>query len=1065
MTFSNSLPILIILSALLPGLVTFFIHERQVILRRALNLGGNVTCLVLIGLLINGVYSGEVFETRLPLLPAMDLVLHADALSLLFVSLSGLLWFLTSIYAIGYLDGTQNRSRFFGFFSLCVAATLGIALAGNLITFLIFYELLTLTTYPLVVHKGNAASLRAGRIYLAYTMIGGALLLAGVVWLKTLAGSLEFTATGVLSGLPHLDPDHLKIIFVLLLTGLGVKAALVPLHGWLPIAMAAPAPVSALLHAVAVVKAGAFGIIRVVYDVYGIEFTRDLGLTVILGAVAAFTIVYGSILAIYQDDLKKRLAYSTVSQVSYIALGTAIAGPIATIGGMIHLVHQGLMKITLFFCAGNLAETLKVHKVSGLNGVGRRMPLTMTAFTIAALGMIGLPPIAGFVSKWYLGAGALEVDAYWVLVILAISSLLNALYFLPILHAAWFKTSDTKWAVQKTKLETHWMLLLPPVLTAALAVAAGIFASSAISPLSWSELIAAREYGQSIFPNDPSAAFLSSPLGLGWVVLAPLVVAVGVLIPLTRQWSIRLSAFAALPALFVALLASPTTTVLPTLFFGSVLTLDDVSRVILLLAATLWLLAGIYAKGYLANDTRLTRYTLFFLLCMAGSFGLSLSQDLFGFLTFFTLMSLSAYGFVVHTGTEEAFRAGKTYMQWVVIGELLLFAALAGLSSAGNSVQPLWVSSLLLIGFGIKAGLLSTHFWLPRAHPVAPVPASAVLSGLMVKAGLIGWWRFLPLGDEVLLQPGMLLIILGFAGAFWAAIAGWMQRDPKTLLAYSTISQMGVMAAGVGIGLMYPHLWSALSAALLLYVLHHGFAKAALFFSVGIAPIANRGSHLKWWLWFMFLVPVITMIGLPLTSGSIAKATLKISVDGIAWFEWLLSLSAVGTTLLMLRFIELLKQLPVSSRPTSQFTPQIIATCLTVLIILTLGLGVPVMTGIQIIAPTSISMFDAIWPPFIGLLLFIGLYHFRLRIHPVRKPMIQSKPEILENAWKTISDGRTSKLSFEVPLISRIKRNIPSAVEAIIVRISQISIHPGVVLVSLLLCFALMFAVGQAPIK
>ena len=324
----------------------------------------------------------------------------------LFVTLSTVLWLLTTIYAIGYLEGSPHRSRFFGFFSLCVTATVGVALAGNLITFVIFYELLTLATYPLVVHRGTEVARRAGQTYLAYTVSGGALLLLATVWLYTLTGSLEFTPQGFLWRREH--GPVLVIIFALLIAGFGVKAALVPLHGWLPQAMVAPAPVSALLHAVAVVKAGAFGIVRVVYDVFGVEFAASLGVMQPLAWLAAVTIIYGSLRALFQDDLKRRLAFSTVSQVSYIALGVAIVGPIATIGGIVHLVHQGLMKITLFFCAGNLAETLGVHKISEMNGAGRRMPWTMAAFTVGAFGMIGAPPIAGFISKWYLGLGALE---------------------------------------------------------------------------------------------------------------------------------------------------------------------------------------------------------------------------------------------------------------------------------------------------------------------------------------------------------------------------------------------------------------------------------------------------------------------------------------------------------------------------------------------------------------------------------------------------------------------------------------------------------------------------------
>jgi multicomponent Na+:H+ antiporter subunit D len=355
-----------------------------------------------------------------------------------------------------------------------------------------------LATYPLVAHKGTPEAVRGARIYLTYTLAGGVLLLIGAVWLRTLAGPLDFAQRGILADVPGLDPTTLGWIFLLLIGGLGVKAALVPLHGWLPEAMVAPAPVSALLHAVAVVKAGAFGIVRVVYDVYGVEFAADLGLLPMLGAAAAVTILYGSVKALSQDHLKKRLAYSTVSQVSYIALGTAILGPLATVGGVVHLVHQGVMKITLFFAAGNYAETLGIHHVSEMDGVGRRMPGTTLAFTIGALGMIGIPPVAGFVSKWFLGLGAVEAGAAaWVLPVLVASSLLNAAYFLPILYRAWFKSAPAAWPAERLhsgRLEAAGALLWPPLVTAMLALAAGLFAAAPYSPLEWAELIAEREY-------------------------------------------------------------------------------------------------------------------------------------------------------------------------------------------------------------------------------------------------------------------------------------------------------------------------------------------------------------------------------------------------------------------------------------------------------------------------------------------------------------------------------------------------------------------------------------------
>lgn len=496
MNWSIWLPPLVVASSLLPGLIIFFLAEKKVFLRTVLNLTGALAKLLLTGWMLWGVYHGYQYETNVSFLPGLELVLRADPLSLLFVSLSSILWLLTTIYAIGYLEGAPHRSRFFGFFSLCVTSTTGIALSGNFITFLLFYELLTLVTYPLVIHRGTEKARQAGKIYLIYTLSSGALLLLGTMWLYTITDTLDFRPQGILRDLG--DENHLAliVIFVLLIAGLGVKAALVPLHGWLPQAMVAPAPVSALLHAVAVVKAGAFGIVRVVYDIFGVDFAAELGVTGPLAVVAAVTIIYGSLRALFQDNLKRRLAFSTVSQVSYIILGVAIAGPVASIGGIVHLVHQGLMKITLFFCAGNLAETLGVHKIREMNGAGRRMPWSMAAFTIGAFGMIGTPPIAGFISKWYLGLGALEAGQYWVISVLIGSSLLNAAYFLPVLHRIWFREPPDAWPAERNfgNKETAWALLLPPVVTALLALLAGLMASAWFSPLGWVQFIAQREF-------------------------------------------------------------------------------------------------------------------------------------------------------------------------------------------------------------------------------------------------------------------------------------------------------------------------------------------------------------------------------------------------------------------------------------------------------------------------------------------------------------------------------------------------------------------------------------------
>ena len=487
----------ILLSSFVTGVVIFFLKEEQHRLRTWLNLLGAGVKLILVAALLQGIYQGQTYSFAFEFLPGIPFALGADANSVLFVTLSSVLWFFTTLYAVGYLEESPHRSRFFGFFSLCVTATTGIALAANLVTFFTFYELLTVATFPLIVHRGTKEALRGGKIYLAYTLIGGAVLLLAVLWLHSLAGPVVFKEGGVIHALATDHRGALQGIFLLFMIGFGVKAAIVPLHGWLPKAMVAPAPVSALLHAVAVVKAGAFGIVRVVYDVFGVETAASLDVLHPLAIAAGVTIVYGSVRALFQDELKKRLAYSTVSQVSYIVLGVAIFGPAATIGGLVHLVHQGLMKITLFFCAGNYAETLGTHHVSEMDGVGRRMPWTTVAFTIAALGMIGFPLLAGAVSKEYLQLGAEQAGAAWVVWVLTASSLLNAAYFLPILWRSWARAPAGPWPAEHSfgRWETHWMLLLPPLVTAVLVVWAGVFADTPFSPLAWAKLIAAREYG------------------------------------------------------------------------------------------------------------------------------------------------------------------------------------------------------------------------------------------------------------------------------------------------------------------------------------------------------------------------------------------------------------------------------------------------------------------------------------------------------------------------------------------------------------------------------------------
>ena len=371
------------------------------------------------------------------LMAKRPLAFRVEPLGLLFALIASGLWIVNSIYSIGYMRSNRERhqTRFYVCFALAIGAALAIAFAANLLTLFLFYEVLTLITYPLVTHAGTDKARRGGRIYLGILMGTSVLfLLPAIIFTWHVAGTTDFRPGGILPD--NLAPGTLMILLALFMFGIG-KAALMPFHRWLPAAMVAPTPVSALLHAVAVVKAGVFSVVKVLIYVFGLKVLD--GATGWLIGVAAFTILAASVVALNADNLKRRLAYSTVSQLSYIVLSAAVLAPLSLVGAAMHIAAHAVGKITLFFAAGAIYTAAHKTEVSQLDGIGRRMPWTMAAFAIATLSMIGLPPAAGFVSKWYMLSGAFAQAQWVVVVVLLLSTLLNAGYFLPILHRAFFK--------------------------------------------------------------------------------------------------------------------------------------------------------------------------------------------------------------------------------------------------------------------------------------------------------------------------------------------------------------------------------------------------------------------------------------------------------------------------------------------------------------------------------------------------------------------------------------------------------------------------------------------------
>jgi len=398
----------------------------------------------------------------------LTLAFTVEPLGMLFAALASTLWIINSVYSIGYMRGNneQHQTRFYICFAIAISAAIGVAFADNLLTLFLCYELLTLSTYPLVAHKGDQATVRSARVYLGIllgTSIG--LLLPAIIWTYSIAGTLTFTAGGVLAG--KLAGPEVGLLLGLYVFGIG-KAAVMPVHRWLPAAMVAPTPVSALLHAVAVVKAGVFTVTKVIIYVFGVEelFSEPSGGWLLYAA--AFTIVAASVVALRQQNLKRMLAYSTIGQLSYVVMAAAVLTPLSEIGAAVHIVAHAFGKITLFFAAGAIYTASKKTELHQLRGIGARMPWTMAAFTIGALSMIGVPPMAGFVSKWFILAGAFQSDNYVAIFTIILSTVLNAAYFLPVIFAAWFMREPEG---GKDHGEAPWPAVLALSVTAALTLA------------------------------------------------------------------------------------------------------------------------------------------------------------------------------------------------------------------------------------------------------------------------------------------------------------------------------------------------------------------------------------------------------------------------------------------------------------------------------------------------------------------------------------------------------------------------------------------------------------------
>ncbi len=415
----------------------------------------------------------EIVLTLFKIAPGVSIAFKVDGLGMLFALVASSLWIITSMYSIGYMRTLKEhgQTRFVSFFALAISATIGAAFSANLLTLYLFYEILSLATYPLVTHHQDEKSKISGRRYLTFILgTSVALVLPAMLYCYHVTGTLEFSSGGIFA-MGQVSKPALLVLLLMFVFGFA-KAGIMPFHSWLPAAMVAPTPVSALLHAVAVVKVGVFSIVRVITGIFGVDLLAHFNLGIIIASIAATTILISSCIALSQDELKRRLAFSTISQLSYIIFGVALLTPMGLLGGVIHIAMHAFGKITLFFCAGAIYVATGKKYISQMKGLGKKMPITFTAFFIGALGVIGLPPSGGFYSKWYLLIGTLQSEYKILMAVLLVSSFLNAFYFLPIIYQAFFSNdpdvSDTK-DVIAIKEAPLWCVV-PLIITAVISV-------------------------------------------------------------------------------------------------------------------------------------------------------------------------------------------------------------------------------------------------------------------------------------------------------------------------------------------------------------------------------------------------------------------------------------------------------------------------------------------------------------------------------------------------------------------------------------------------------------------
>lgn len=904
------------------GTIAIMLLDKRPDAREAASIIASVLTFALCIVTLPSAFASQPVSTQpFIILPGLSIQLTADALGLLFACIASFLWIITTIFSIGYMRGLGEhaQTRYYVCFAICIGSVMGVAFSSNLFALFVFYEILAVAAYPLVVHNETKEALSAGRKYLIYTQSGGVAILAGIMALLAMGNTLDFVAGGN-PAIASIGPEFARFAFILLLAGFGVKAALVPLHGWLPTAMIAPTPVSGLLHAVAVVNTGVFGLLRLILYLYGPDQMVALGLQNLVIAIAVITIIAGSLLALLQDDFKLRLAYSTVSQLSYMVLGAAVLLPVgipgvsepvraaAIIGATYAFTAHAFGKLAMFFVAGTVAVETGKTKISQLDGMGKKMPWEFGAFTLAVLSMAGLPPMAGFIAKWYLslGVGAGATSDWWILLVLVGSSVLNLAYFMPVIIRAYFRPSDG------VPTKVRLTLRVPVVVTAAGALVLGIWTVAPFSPFALCAQVAANVTHTAVQVSGTFSPGTAVPPFLVFLAGAPLV-----LLLKGKLRQIGLITLGGLALVNVILLPggyfSPSAAAglmqwnLPFISYTLVLLrVDSLSYMVGLIFAIITFLAILYA-AVIASP----RLHLYALLYAGTALGVVFAGDWITLLIFWEIMAITS-AFLIWQERGEATGAGYRYLLFHGFGGALLAAGIVLLLLGGGSpvIGPVgaipdatyqfWASILIVLGIGVNIAFIPIHTWLTDSYPRANFIAGVFLCVFTTKAAVYLLARVQP-GTEIIAFMGALMAVYG---VFFAVF----QNDMRRLLSYHIISQVGFMVVGVGIlgwlGTANEIGQLGLDGGMA-HVFNHILYKALLFMVVGVIiwktgenALSRIGGLQKKMpvTAFAFWVAAFSISGVPLFNGFVSKGMVLLAAEHTNIWLWvLLEIASFGT--------------------------------------------------------------------------------------------------------------------------------------------------------------------------